>query len=451
MSLPRYAEYKDSGVEWLGEVPAHWRVDRLKASITSCKNGIWGDEPKGDESDIDCVRVADFDRTKLVVEGSVPTQRWVTGSERAGRVLRRGDLLLEKSGGGEKQPVGQVVLYDRDEPAVCSNFVAKVTLATGMVPRFWMYKHAAAYACGVNVVAIKQTSGIQNLDQSQYFDERGVFPSQTEQEQIANFLDRETARIDALVAEQETLLALLAEKRQATISHAVTRGLDPNVPMKDSGIAWLGEVPAHWSTPPLRLRYACDLGKMLDSAKISGAHLVPYLRNMDVQWGAVNFEGLPEMDISEAEYGRYTVQSGDLLVCEGGEVGRAAVVGEVEGVVGYQKALHRLRPLGNDENPKYMFYILVWAAKRGVFDGGGQATIAHLTSEQLRAFRFPKPPNPEQDHLVRRLDAELGKLEVLRREAESATQLLRERRSALISAAVTGQIDVRGLVGRDAA
>ena len=445
MSLPAYPEYKESGVHWLGQVPSHWRVDRLKASITSCRNGIWGGEPNDDEDDIECVRVADFDRSRLAINRLIPTRRSVSQSERSGRLLKRGDLLLEKSGGGEKQPVGQVVIYDRDEPAVCSNFVAKVSLADGMVPRFWMYKHAAAYANGVNVVAIKQTSGIQNLDQSQYFDERGAFPPQEEQLLIADFLDRETAKIDALIAEQETLLDLLAEKRQATISHAVTRGLDPNVPMKHSGIAWLGEVPAHWTTPPLHLRYSCDLGKMLDTAKISGAHLVPYLRNTDVQWGRLNFEALPEMDIRDAEYERFTVAQGDLLVCEGGEVGRAAVVGELPGVIGFQKALHRLRAVTAEESSRFMYYTFEWAARHGVFNGGGQATIAHLTGEQLRAYRFAKPPLAEQEAIAKFLDAAVAALELLRAEVLDAISLLKERRSALIAAVVTGKVDVRGL------
>ena len=110
MSFPRYPIYKDSGVQWLGEVPGHWEVDRLKRSTLSAKNGIWGDEAQQDENDIPCVRVADFDRQGLRVELSDPTIRNVVEKERVGRVLARGDLLLEKSGGGETQPVGCVVL-----------------------------------------------------------------------------------------------------------------------------------------------------------------------------------------------------------------------------------------------------------------------------------------------------------------------------------------------------
>jgi type I restriction enzyme S subunit len=144
MSFPRYPKYTQSGVEWLGEVPEHWHVDRIKRSITSCQNGIWGNEAQQDENDIPCVRVADFDRQRLRVELLEPTIRNVTQKERAGRVLNRGDLLLEKSGGGEAQPVGCVVLYDDPSPAVCSNFVARLKVAADMNSSFWRYLHAAA-------------------------------------------------------------------------------------------------------------------------------------------------------------------------------------------------------------------------------------------------------------------------------------------------------------------
>ena len=190
MSLPRYPKYKDSGVEWLGHVPTHWTIDRFKHSVESCKNGIWGDDAKQNADDIPCVRVADFDRRRLRVQLDAPTIRNITERERTGRILRQGDLLLEKSGGGESQPVGCVVLYDDALPAVCSNFVARVKVPSSMNASFWRYVHAAAYTVRLNTRSIKQTSGIQNLDQQQYLDEHAAFPPLGEQTSIAAFLDR---------------------------------------------------------------------------------------------------------------------------------------------------------------------------------------------------------------------------------------------------------------------
>lgn len=216
---------KDSGVDWLGKVPEHWDVFRFKQSTTSCQNGLWGGDPNGTD-DIECVRVADFDRPSLSVNADIPTLRAITKKERVGRLLRRGNLLLEKSGGGESQPVGQVVLYDRESQAICSNFVAKIELANGMDSRFWNYQHHAAYVARVNVKSIKQTSGIQNLDQHQYLSEMAAFPSSEEQTAIADYLDRTTSRIDTLIAKTERSIELLREHRTALITAAVTGKID---------------------------------------------------------------------------------------------------------------------------------------------------------------------------------------------------------------------------------
>jgi type I restriction enzyme S subunit len=219
------APTKESGTAWLGNVPRHWGVFRFKQSTIFCQNGLWGTDPNGID-DIECVRVADFNRPSLSVNPDIPTLRAITKKERLGRLLRRGNLLLEKSGGGESQPVGQVVIYDRDSEAVCSNFVAKVELARGMDPRFWNYQHHAAYVARVNVKSIKQTSGIQNLDQHQYLSELAAYPSTEEQLAIADYLDRVTSRIDTLIAKTELSIELLREHRTALITAAVTGKID---------------------------------------------------------------------------------------------------------------------------------------------------------------------------------------------------------------------------------
>jgi len=276
-------------------------------------------------------------------------------------------------------------------------------------------------------------------------------PPLPEQTAIAAFLDRETAKIDALVAEQRRLIELLKEKRQAVISHAVTKGLDPDAPMKDSGIDWLGEVPGHWDLPPLYIRYEQVLGKMLDQSKITGKHPVPYLRNIDVRWDYVNVDELPVMDIRPDEIERFTVRKGDLLTVEGRELGRAAIWEGEDNTVAFQKALHRLRPLNGSEHVRFLLYTLSFANACGTFFADQSPNeIPHLTGEQLRKYRFPKPPLNEQYSITDFLDAETAKLDTLTAEAQRAIDLLQERRTALISAAVTGQIDVRGLSASDA-
>ena len=170
--------------------------------------------------------------------------------------------MIEKSGGGEKQLVGCAVFFDHEFAAVCSNFVARMPIVPRHSARFWSYAHAALYDGRLNYPAIKQTTGIQNLDSAGYLDTRVGFPPKDDQHAIADFLDRETAIIDTLVAKKRTLTERLKEKRAALISRTVTRGLppdaaraaglDPNPKLKPSGIEWIGKVPAHWKLMTLK-------------------------------------------------------------------------------------------------------------------------------------------------------------------------------------------------------
>ena len=171
--------------------PNGWRSGRLKSTVAFSKNGVWGDEPDGVD-DIRCVRVADFDRSHQRISHSSPSYRKVSRADRLDRELQVGDLLLEKSGGGEKSPVGFVVLVDRPEPAVCSNFVARLVLQDGMDPRFWTYVHGAMYHLRITQRSIKQSTGIQNLDQGSYLNERvSILPRPSSGRSLTSWIGRQ--------------------------------------------------------------------------------------------------------------------------------------------------------------------------------------------------------------------------------------------------------------------
>jgi type I restriction enzyme S subunit len=216
---------KDSGVEWLGEVPEHWDLGRLKQTVNGIMNGIWGDEPEG-SSDYWCVRVADFDRIGLSVSPEQQTKRSAPQHQLSSRLLRPYDLLIEKSGGGELQPVGAVVWFPFSARAACSNFIARIIPKNTFDSRFLVYVHYHLYQAKVNTRSIKQTTGIQNLDAELYLDELIAYPTRDEQRSIAFFLDRETARIDTLKDKIQHSIELLQEYRSALISAAVTGQID---------------------------------------------------------------------------------------------------------------------------------------------------------------------------------------------------------------------------------
>ena len=255
-------------------------------------------------------------------------------------------------------------------------------------------------------------------------------------------------RIRRYVSAKRELIGLLDEEKQAIISQAVTRGLDPSVRLKPSGVEWLGDVPEHWDVAALRHRYSQALGKMLDAKRITGSHLLPYLRNTDVQWDDISVDDLPMMDISPSEYGRYTVRRGDLLVCEGGEVGRSAIWSGELTLCGFQKALHRLRPKNTQRDvPRFLCYNLRTAANGHAFSDGHVSTIAHLTGEKLRAQRFPFPPFAEQLDIVNILDEATRSTDAAIARTRRQIELIEEYRTRLIADVVTGKLDVREAEG----
>jgi|PersoiStandDraft_1058852.scaffolds.fasta_scaffold07313_2 type I restriction enzyme S subunit len=446
MMFSVYPAYKESGVEWLGEVPEHWTVQPLKRAIVKIESGTSvnaADYPAEPGSygvlKTSCVYTGQFDwrENKAVDDEDL---------SRVSCPLKIGTLVVSRM--NTPDLVGATGLVTAAPDGIfLPDRLWQIYFEKNQSASFVFYfTKAPEYREQVKNACSGTSSSMQNLGQDDFRTLLFVEPPVAEQTQIARFLDHETARIDALIEEQQRLIELLKEKRQALISHAVTKGLDPTVPMKDSGVAWLGYVPAHWGVCKLSFRYFVELGKMLDEKKNTGTNPLPYLRNQDVQQGVINIDGLPLIDIEPSEYERYTVRLGDLLVCEGGDVGRAAIWRHKDSRIGYQKALHRLRPESpNRDTAEFFFYSLMAAKTLGVFEESDmKATISHLPAEKFRQYRFAFPPFDDQQEIASVLECKLQRSNETISYAENTIGFLQERRSALISAAVTGKIDVRG-------
>jgi type I restriction enzyme, S subunit len=441
-----YPEYKQSGVEWLGNVPEHWEVDRAKWSAISCQNGIWGAEPDGDD-DLVCIRVADFDRQSLRVSTEKLTMRSVAGKDRRNRLLEMGNLLLEKSGGGEQQLVGAVVEFNQSFPAVSSNFIARMVASDDMNSRFLVYLHSHLYSGRVNFRSIKQTTGIQNLDSQAYLDEAITYPPLEEQQTIATFLDYKTAKIDALIAKKKALLEKLAEKRISLISHAVTKGLDPSAPMRDSGIDWLGEIPAHWEVKRLKF-LSTKIGSGVTprgGATVYQDSGIPLLRSQNIHFDGLKLQDVAFIDESiHADMKNSQVLNGDVLLnITGASIGRCNFwSGEYEDA-NVNQHVCIIRP-----NEKVKTSYLCYAMSSNV----GQAQIdieqtgagrEGLNFEALKTFTFSLPSSEEQQAIVDFLNDKTAKIDGHKEKIESVITRLQEYRSALITNAVTGKIDVR--------
>lgn len=450
MNFSTYPAYRDSGVEWLGKTPQHWSVYSLKRTVDGCVNGLWGDEPDG-ENDIAVIRVADFQRSSSTVGLDKLTYRSITTKERKSRLIKSGDLLIEKSGGGEKTLVGCVVLFAHEFDAITSNFVAKMRPLADFDSQFLCYAFGKLYDSRVNYPSVKQVTGIQNLDAESYLQERFCFPTRAEQTHIARFLDHETARIDALIEEQQRLIELLKEKRQAVISQVVTKGLDSSVPTKDSGVQWLGEVPAHWSVTRSKFVFGLLSGYAFKSEF--------FQKNGDGEKTLItpgSFDELGKLYFSEKStvqyvgewHSQFELKAGDLVMVltdlsyKKLILGRAAFVDRDDALLNQRIARVISSPHVED---KYLWLAINSEVMREQLKlTASGATVFHTSTEKVGDCWMALPPEDEQLVITAFVEKFHFELDELIKQVIDAVGLLHERRSALISAAVTGKIDVRG-------
>jgi len=449
MSFPRYAAYKDSGVEWLGDVPEHWIVSRLKRLIERNDGGVWGDEPDGDDDTI-VLR-----STEQTVDGrwklDDPARRKLSATERDAARLEIGDLLITKSSGSSLHIGKATIVTEEIARLNCcySNFMQRIRLRVEFDPRLAWHLLNNEIARTQFDLASNSTTGLANLNGTMIGEVLLAVPPSAEQTAIAAFLDSETAKIDALVAGQERLIALLKEKRQVVISHAVTKGLNPDAPMKPSGIEWLGEVPAHWDVRAMR-----TLSSVVRGASPRPAGDPEFFDGDCIPWVTVaeitkdDFKDLVGVDqyLTAAGMERSRVfKAGTVIYSNSGATLGVPKILRFDacandGVVGFES----LSPLLSQDFLYRFLASLTAMIREEVKQGSGQP---NLNTDIVKAIRIPLPPMLEQAEICRTIEVMAARFDMLTSKAEGTITLLKERRSALIAAAVTGQIDVRGPAG----
>lgn len=431
MRLIPYQEYRNCRLPWLHSIPAHWGLVQMKRVFVERVQKGCPDEP-----------LLAATQTKGVVPKDQYGARTVVATKDLHllKLVEPGDYVISLrsfEGGIEHSDycgiISPAYTVLRPAPDIVDGYFRPLLKCEPFVSGLTLF-----------VTGIREG---QNIDYDRLSRSILPFPPRNEQRAIGSFLGTIVPYINRLIRAKHRQIELLNEQKQVIINRAVTRGLDPNVRLKPSGVEWLGDIPEHWEVVALGVRYWVQLGKMLDAKKITGDYLVPYLRNADVQWDRVNSDNLPMMDICEHEYERYLVQPGDLLVCEGGDIGRSAFWNGSLPRCGYQKALHRLRPRDTGrEYPRFLFYVMFAASRQGVFVAdGSENTIAHLTAEKLRHHRFAFPSMEEQQHIACYLDVGTAGLTMAAEKVQQEIDLLREYRTRLIADVVTGKLDVRGV------
>lgn len=216
------APLRSSGIDWIGDIPEHWTQSRIKNHISRSAAGVWGDDEKGNKNDIICFRIADFNYGERCLSFDKITIRNIDPKQLEGRYLSKGDLLIEKSGGGETTPVGRVVYCNFDGKATYTNFIHSITLSDNEDSRFFLYYFNMLYSNKINLLYFNQTTGLQNLQIGEYLGQAIYLPPLSEQQAIADFLDKKCAEIDGLKAKLTKKRETLTELRQSIISEVVT-------------------------------------------------------------------------------------------------------------------------------------------------------------------------------------------------------------------------------------
>lgn len=449
MSFPAYPQYKESGVEWLGEVPEHWSVQPLKRAIEKVESGTSvnaADYPAEDGAlgvlKTSCVYTGRFDWTenKTVDESDL---------QRVSCPLRLNTLIVSRMNTPELVGATGLVEFAPDG-VFLPDRLWQVYFDRKSSPAFFYYfTKSSEYRGQVKIACSGTSASMQNLGQEDFGSLLLAKPPVSEQTQIARFLDHETTRIDALIEEQQRLIELLKEKRQAMISHAVTKGLDPTVPMKDSGVEWLGEVPEHWNVGVLRW-YATIQGGIAKGKDYEGRETVvmPYLRVANVQSGYVDLTEVKEIAVLDSEVERYRLRAGDVLMNEGGDndkLGRGTVwQAQIEPCL-HQNHVFAIRPVNLLKAEWLAAFTQSEQARAYFYLNSKQSTnLASISASNVMSLALPIPSLNEQQEILAYLEEDRLQHEQLTNVALSTVELLQERRSALISAAVTGKIDVRG-------
>ena len=439
----KYEHYSESEYDWMPSLPSHWDVQRLKYVLNMHYGGCWGNDAAGDSNDRLCIRVADFDYDNIMVRSTAKTRRNYTDQQIERGQLKKGDLILEKSGGGEKTPVGRVVRFSNydNQSVMFANFSECLRPDSQSINSDYLAFYLKAFYATSNMKRFyKQTTGIQNVDMSAYMRIGVPIPPAEEQEQIVNYLNWKLSSINKLVAIKHKEIRLLRERREAEINEAVTHGVRKQS-LKPSGLNWLPFIPEGWETIP---------------AKVLFSHITEVRHQNDEMLAATQKYGMiPQKKYMELE-GRRIVLANDNLdkwihvepndfVISLRSFQGGLELSTIPGCVTWHYVV--LRPNEGVYVPYYR-----WLFKSASYIGALQRTSDFIRDGQdLRFSNFVKVrlmaiPLDEQKQIADYLEQTIPKFDDMERKLQAQIELLQEMKDKIITDVVTGQEDVRYIV-----
>ena len=415
---------------------------RMKSCIEQRDSGAWGEEATGEEGDTICLRIADFDYARFRFKDSEPevlTMRHYDNDVVQKLLLKANDILIEKSGGGEKTPVGRTVLFDKAYPALFANFMDRLRCASFMYPPFMQYLFVTFYKNGYTRNYIKQTTGIQNLDLSSMLaNEKVAMPTLAEQHRIADFLDRKCAEIDSVIADTQRTIEEYKKLKQSVITQAVTKGIRGERPMKDSEIEWVGQIPSEWDV--VRIKTLFDYRNERNNKPLEEVNLI----SLYTDKGVVQHCDLEETTGNKASNadGYKLVYQDDIVVniilCWMGAIGRSSY----SGVTSPAYDVYSPKPKTNSEFYHYYFRTSGFSGDCYKYGRGIMAMRWRTYSDEFRALQVVCPSVEEQDEIVAYLDE---KCDAIDRIIAAKQQLIAEMevyKKSVIYEYVTGKKEV---------
>jgi type I restriction enzyme S subunit len=437
-----YPQYKDSGVEWLGKIPAHWGSHRLKTLLDSIESGRREDSVLiGDDNAAFSIGGEHIGTSGQML---LSNERFISGLayERMtnGRV-HEGDVLLVKDGATIGKTTYVAIL---PFPRVAVNEHVFILRPKNDMSACFLYYLISSDLVQSQIDLSVRGAAQPGLPSSFAGGVIAPFPSLGEQIAIAAFLERETGKIDALIKKKERLIELLQEKRTVLITQAVTKGLDPNVPMKDSGVDWLGKIPAHWAVMQLKqLVPEITVGIVVTPAKYYVDDGIPCLRSLNISQGSVCLDDLVFISQEANEtHKKSKIFENDIVVVRTGQAGTAAIIPrQLDGANCIDLLIIRH---SEHLKTKYIFYYLNSEVAISQADALSVGAIqAHYNTATLAKLLIPVIPLREQEGIISYLEERTAELDILSERVASAIDHLKEYRTGLISAAVTGKIDIR--------
>ena len=445
--MTRYPEYKESGLEWFGEIPKHWKKSRFKyESLVPVQYGLNINSGLYVEQGTRFIRTTDITEDGGLIDKGVYLE---TESVEEIYLTQPNDFLISRSG-----TLGRAYLHQSDKKHAYGGYLVRFNFGCSVKSRFIFYfTKSRCFEHWITLNTVQSTIG--NVNGQKYSNLEIPVPSFSEQTQIANFLDGKTGQIDELIRIKERRIELLHEQRTALINQVVTKGLDPNVEMKPSGVEWIGEIPRHWEVIPIKhtLQIAKDsirtgpFGSSLKSHEFQDTGIRVYNQQ------SVYNEDFSKSNIfiSEEKFNElrsFIVQPKDVLITSRGTIGKMTIVPKNGEIGVLHPCLIRIRLNENKLIPKYLWWYVNHSSFfiESVKIASNSTTIEVIYTETLSSVKIPIPMVKEQLAILEFLNVKIPIIDTTISNERKRIELLKEYRQSLISEAVPGKIDVRNEV-----